>query len=281
MRPVSLTLNFYFSLPYIITMKFNVSKYLQRIGINDPPDKSFSFLIKLHRAHMITVPFENLSIHQKESIVLIKDFLYNKIVMNRRGGFCYELNYLFSQLLKSLGYEVKIISARVFSKSGIPGPEYDHMALLVFCEGREWLCDIGFGDSFIEPVEFAPGTIKNDITGYYRITVSDDNYFLLSSSEDMLKWEDQYLFTSTERSVEEFMEMCRYHQTSPDSHFTRKRVCTLAAESGRITLTDDKLIITKDKIKYETPVERESSFKENLKKYFNISLDETEEIEKI
>jgi N-hydroxyarylamine O-acetyltransferase len=261
-------------------MKFNASKYLHRIGINYPPDMSLSFLIKLHYAHMMTVPFENLSIHLKEPIVLNKDELFNKIVTNGRGGFCYELNYLFSLLLESLGYNVKIISARVFSRGGIPGPEYDHMALIVFCEGKEWLCDTGFGDSFIEPVEFSPGKIKQDNTGYYRINISEDNYFLLSSSEDMIKWEEQYLFTSTERPVEEFIPMCRYHQTSPDSHFTLKRICTLAAESGRITLTDDKLIITKDKIKYETPVEGESTFKENLKKYFNISMNETAKIEK-
>src|SRR5215470_1616306 len=132
--------------------------YLERIHCHSlevgsragPP--SLPLLRRLHAAHMLAVPFENLSIHVGEPISLGVDALYDKIVRRRRGGFCYELNGLFAWLLRHLGFTVTLLSARVAQPDGGFTPEFDHLALVVpDIDGADWLADVGFGDSFHRP----------------------------------------------------------------------------------------------------------------------------------
>jgi len=97
----------------------------------------------LHLAHLLSAPFENLSIHWHEPIVLTDEALFQKIVLRQRGGFCYELNGLFASLLRTLGFQVEMLSAGVMNKRGEFGPEFDHMTLMVTLAER-WLVDVGF-----------------------------------------------------------------------------------------------------------------------------------------
>ena len=92
--------------------------YLQRIGISAPVAADAATLRVLHRAHQMAVPFENLSIHLSEPILLNEDDLVTKIVRNRRGGFCYELNGTFALLLETLGAQVTRAAARVHGAKG-------------------------------------------------------------------------------------------------------------------------------------------------------------------
>ena len=109
-----------------------MDRYIAKIGSSKhttgDPSKRLS---ELHYQHLVTVPFEDLSIHHNQPIELDVNRLYEKVIDCNRGGFCYELNSLFFHLLTHLGYKVSIISARIFDDQGVPGPEYDHMALLV------------------------------------------------------------------------------------------------------------------------------------------------------
>ena len=84
----------------------DISSYLRRIDYSGSREPSTDVLHKLHQAHLLTVPFENLDIHLGHPIVLGEAHLFNKIVNHRRGGFCYELNGLFAALLRELGFEV-------------------------------------------------------------------------------------------------------------------------------------------------------------------------------
>lgn len=98
------------------------------------------------------MPFENLDIHYHRPIKVTLHDLYWKIEIRERGGFCYELNGLLGALLQELGFQVKMISARVHKKDGNYSPEFDHMALLVKVEHDTYLVDIGFGSSSLEPL---------------------------------------------------------------------------------------------------------------------------------
>src|SRR5918911_3762110 len=129
----------------------DVEAYLERIDYRGPLEPTAETLRRLHVAHLLAVPFENLSIHAGEPIVLEDGALFDKVVARRRGGFCYELNGLFAALLRELGFNVGMLSAAVARREGGFGPEFDHMALLVTLEER-WLADVGFGDSFVEPL---------------------------------------------------------------------------------------------------------------------------------
>src|SRR5258708_6478096 len=129
----------------------DIETYLRRIEYAGPIDPNPETLRALHKAHMLTVPFENFDIHLRRPIILEEDRLLAKIVDQRRGGFCYELNGAFAALLTALGFKVAMLSAAVAHAAGGFSPPFDHMALLVEMDER-WLADVGFGDSFLEPL---------------------------------------------------------------------------------------------------------------------------------
>jgi len=250
----------------------DVKKYLERIAFRGNPAPDVDTLFRLHKSHLFSVPFENLDIHIGRKITLDIEKFYDKIVLNKRGGFCYELNGLFYALLVQLGFDVMMVSARVAGSKVAFGKDFDHMALIVNLKDQ-WLVDVGFGDSFILPVRLQAGLPQRQYGFFYTISAYDeDGYLKLSRSPENIEFKDQYIFKLKERSLEEFSEMCVYNQTSPTTMFTQKRICTLAAEDGRYTLSDLKFIITKDGAKEETILNNEEEFTNTLKRYFNIVL---------
>src|SRR6476646_9695089 len=112
-----------------------VVAYLDRVGVTTPAAGDAAGLRTLHRAHQLTVPFENLSIHLAEPISLDEGDLLAKILTRRRGGFCYELNGAFALLLEALGAQVTRVAARVYGGEGKLGPLFDHLALVVWLPG--------------------------------------------------------------------------------------------------------------------------------------------------
>lgn len=221
----------------------NVPAYLDRIGYKGPVTPNAETLCSLHRAHMFTVPFENLDIGLGRKIICDENRFLHKIVNEHRGGFCYEMNGAFAALLRALGFQVTLLSARVSGDDGSDGPEYDHLGLQVELE-QPWLADVGFGDSFVEPLRLEPGLEQEQFGRRYRIAASESGFHLEANADGA--WTKQYLFTLQPRQLSEFAGMCHYHQTSPDSPFTHKRVCSLATPNGRITVSGDKLIETRN-----------------------------------
>lgn len=219
-----------------------IEPYLKRIVYNGPLTPTAGTLRDLQVAHLLAVPFENLSIHSDETIVLDDDALFTKIVEKRRGGFCYEMNGLFAALLRALGFEVSMLSAGVSKAEGGFGPEFDHMALLVTLDQR-WLVDVGFGDSFLEPLLMDERGEQEQANGRYRIVAADE-HLILERRRDAEDWQRQYRFTLQPHEYADYGEMCLYHQTSPDSHFTKGRICSLATHDGRLTLSGMRLITT-------------------------------------
>lgn len=249
----------------------NATEYLQRIKYNGPLDLSQKTLESLHLAHLFAVPFENLDIHLNRPIVLDDERLFRKIVEDRRGGFCYELNSVFAQLLRSLGFNVTMLSGGVMSENGNFGPNFDHMTLMIEMKER-WLVDVGFGDSFRMPVRLDERGEQKQGNDSYRIDSDGESltYLRFLSGE----WRPQYLFTLEPRELSDYEEMCRYHQTSPKSHFTRKRVCTLATPEGRITLSDRRLITTVGGERTERELTGEEEYQSVLRDHFGVAIKE-------
>ena len=220
----------------------DIAAYLQRIAYTGSIAPTWQTLHDLHVAHLLTVPFENLSISRDEPIVLDEERLFDKIVTRRRGGFCYELNGLFSALLRALGFNVTRLSAGVMSAAGHFGPEFDHMTLLVSLD-RPWLADVGFGDSFREPLLFELSVEQPQADRVYRLT-AQDGYTILQERNGRDPWTDQYRFTLQPHALGDYEAMCHYHQTSPQSSFTQRTICTLPRPDGRVTLANRRLILT-------------------------------------
>lgn len=189
-----------------------------------------------------------------------------------RGGFCYELNSLFAWLLRELGFDVKMLSARVVGDDGRPGPEFDHMTLVVHLGEGDWLADVGFGESFTEPVAFDPAPPSFAGAAGYRMARREPSGLALERRRPDGTWTPQYLFSLRVRGVEEFESMCLHHQTSPESHFTRKRLCTLATPQGRLTLTGLRLVESGPGFRQETQLAGETEWRCKLAELFGIEL---------
>lgn len=220
----------------------NTTSYLERINYRGPVELTAETLRALQVAHLLAVPFENLSIHSGEPIVLEDEKLFDKIVNRRRGGFCYELNGLFAALLRELGFKVDMLSAGVTDGKGGFGPDFDHMVLLVELEDR-WLVDVGFGDSFIEPLLLDEREDQVQGERAYRI-VPDGTHLIMMQRIGSGDWQPQYRFSLQPYKYADYVDRCRYHQTSPESHFTKGRLCSRATESGRVTLSELRFITT-------------------------------------
>src|SRR4051812_29798863 len=162
----------------------------------------------------MSVPFENLSIHAGEPIVLEDEALFAKIVGRARGGFCYEANGLFAALLRALGFEVAMLSAEVANAEGGFSQPFDHMALMVSLE-RRWLADVGFGDSFVEPLPLDDDGEHVQGRRAYRVTRGGDYRVVQRREVEGGEWKAQYRFTLRPHVYADFEERCRYQQTSP------------------------------------------------------------------
>ena len=222
----------------------NVKAYLERIDYRGALVPDAETLRGLQVAHLLAVPFENLSIHAGEPVVLDDEALFDKIVERRRGGFCYEANGLFAALLRALGFDVTMLSAGVAKGEEGFGPDFDHMTLVVTLEQR-WLVDVGFGDSFREPLLLDERGEQVQGRRAYRI-VADGEHLIMMQREGVGEWQAQYRFTTQPHAYPDYAEMCRYHQTSPQSHFTRARICSRATPDGRVTLSEMRLIETSE-----------------------------------
>jgi len=255
----------------------NVETYLERIGYRGSTKPTAEVLKSMHRAHLLTVPFENLDIALGVPIELDLDAFFEKIVVRRRGGFCYELNGLFGWLLRELRFPVAMLSARVLDGGRI-GPDFDHMLLLVRLEDR-LIADVGFGDSFLEPV---PMDGDEHVEGDRTYRVAETEWALtLERLSPGTEWEPQYAFNGAPRRLADFAEMCRWQQTSPESHFTQKTICSLPTPHGRITLANDRWIDTKDGRREERKVESHDEYRDLLRTRFGIELDAGAPIERL
>jgi N-hydroxyarylamine O-acetyltransferase len=246
----------------------DVRAYLNRINYDGPLEPTAETLRQLHLSHLRTVPFENLSIHAGEPIVLADEALFQKIITRRRGGFCYELNGLFASLLRAMGFEVAMLSAQVATAEGAFSPDFSHMTLIVTLEER-WLADVGFGDSFIEPLLLERREPQAQGDRAYRI-VSDGERLVMQRADTSDEWKPQYRFTLQPFQYPDYFEMCEYHQTSPLSHFTKARICSLLTPQGRISLSEMCLITTEGGERREHTAITQEEYAELLRKHFGV-----------
>lgn len=259
--------------------RLNIKAYLERINYQGSLEPSAETLRQLQLAHLLSVPFENLSIHVGQPIVLEDEALFAKIVEGRRGGFCYEANGLFAALLRALGFDVVMLSAGVARASGGFGPDFDHMALMVRLE-RRWLVDVGFGDSFCEPLLLDTPGEQTQGRRAYRI-LPDGDRLILMQREAGDEWQAQYRFTLQAYEYADYAEMCRYHQTSPQSTFTQRRVCSLATRDGRVTLSEMRFITTSETGgRQERVLSNEEEYATTLRERFDIVLTSWRKMEK-
>jgi len=253
----------------------NVVTYLERIHHTRHVKPDADTLCELQLAHMQNVPFENLDIGLKRVIQINEPDIWNKLVVNKRGGFCYELNGLFAWLLKQIGFDVTYLNARDYHEADDTfGIDFDHLVLMVRIpnESTRWLVDVGWGDTFTQPLDIDNLEWQEQDLRAYRLEPFRDGYQLWQRGYGE-KIERQYYFDLIPHQFPaEYEATCHYHQTSPQSIFTRNRIISRLTEDGRISLDNDRLIITAHGQRQEDPLQNEEEFHELLKKHFDIVL---------
>jgi N-hydroxyarylamine O-acetyltransferase len=253
----------------------NLEKYLRRIGYvgNDLPTANLETLRVLHYAHMHHVPFENLDIHYGTYIKVDLEEFYKKIVDNNRGGFCFELNGLFNWALRALGFDVTMLAAAVINDEGNYGIPLGHLTNLVTLEGKQWLVDVGFGDNFVYPLEFVLDKVQVQKGRYYRLSqLNATDYQYSVSDNEGETYKHWWRFTFVPRQLADFSEACYYMQTSPKTHFTHNRVCSISTPEGRLTLSDLSLKTRQGKEQTVVKLADEQAFNQALNDNFGIVL---------
>ena len=242
-----------------------VWKYLAHIHYTGSMKPTIDVLAELQRCHTLSVPFENLSVFGREKIVLSKDWLFDKILRRHRGGFCYELNRMFSLLLDYFGFKHELHAASVFDyKTGSLGPP-SHVILSINIENEIWVSDVGFGFCTFPPLRLN-GLLDNQVihgSGSDRIRKHGDQYIFeqriqtfvdefgheegpmeqfTCEDRDDPQWVPRYKFNLNPKTIDDFQDMLLFHQTDARSPFTHDRLCTLAKPWGRLTLSGSKLV---------------------------------------
>lgn len=246
----------------------NVIKYLERIDYTGVIDVKDDVLTRLHKQHVHQVPFENLDIYYKRGFDLNIERVYKKIINDMRGGFCYELNLLFSWLLNEIGFSSRIIASRIFNEVGILGPEFDHMSVYVKTK-KEFLLDVGYGDLFVTPIEITSG-VQSDGRNYFRIDKWNQQEYLVSMSPDGVNFSKRYTFSLDVVKAEDFDIICLDKQTNPDSYFVKNVICTKPTETGRVTIFNNKLVEKEGELRIEKPIQTNESLIGYLKSKFGI-----------
>ncbi|MGG1071505.1 arylamine N-acetyltransferase [Priestia megaterium] len=235
----------------------NINYYFSRFLAKKPDSPTYQSLAALQNKHMLHVPFENLDVLSQTPIIIDLERIFQKVIVNLRGGFCYELNGLFGWLLKESGYEVSYISATVKKPDGTWTIEGSHATNLVTIENQPYIVDVGFGDSVRKPMPLN-GEVVRDVSGSYRMTNVAEHMYDLQRWEDDV-WKTLYRVSTLPKKLTDFTPMCEFNQTSADSPFVHKRLVTIATPTGRITLSGETLTVTDGEKKTKRNVSEEET----------------------
>lgn len=267
-------------IPMAISEK--IQAYLQRIGYAGPINTSVETLSRLQECHLHTVPYENLDILLRKPLSLEIDDLFEKMVVHKRGGYCFELNALFGWLLKELGFSVVNLFARFWRDEPNPPPKRRHHVLRVEAEGKHYLCDVGVGGIVPRrPIVIEEGLEQQQGDEHYRMERDEAFGWYLcewkghSDSTDGA-WRPIYSFTDEPQLAKDFIMASYWCEHAPESIFTQSAMIAIRTNEGRNTVAGREFRIFKGTDVHTFVPENEEEYRTALQTYFGIILDSIE-----
>jgi N-hydroxyarylamine O-acetyltransferase len=218
---------------------------MERVAFTGELRPSAECLRELHLAHATNVPFENIEVLMGRPMPLDIESLWKKLVIDRRGGYCFEQNTLFAAVLETIGFHVLRLAARV--QMGAVGirPRL-HMLLAVEADGRRWLCDVGFGgEALLLPIAWLPGETAEQFAWKYRLMEEEPASIKQSYLLQMWRpegWVDLYSFTMEEQHAVDYEVANYYTATHPDAFFRKQLMVHLPGPEVRVTLFGRRLM---------------------------------------
>ena len=216
----------------------NANRYLERIGMH-PTDVShtYEFLKKLQQNHICFVPYENLDILNGKPIDLSGEALFEKIVENYRGGYCFELNGAIAHLLQELGFETKCYFGR-FLKGEKEIPVRRHRVVVTECEGKRYVIEVGIGiEAPRAPLLLEEGIEQACSNGTFRFTRDDFLGWVLNEKVGD-EWKPYYSFTEEEQLDIDFIQPSFYCEKHPASPFNKSPMVAIKTPNGRRAIND-------------------------------------------
>ena len=219
---------------------FDLPRYFRRINYTGPAAVDSATLHAIMRHQLFSVPFENLDVQAGQVVSLVPDEINDKILHQGRGGYCYEVNGLFAMALEALGISYRFVAARpMFYPVRRPKT---HMALVAEVDGRQWLCDLGFGSYGIRaPIALDElGTdIKQDFDTFKLTRDAHGEYLLQAKVEG--EWCNQYGFDLSPQEWIDFVPANYLNSTHPDAIFVQKLLILQHRPEGRVILLGNML----------------------------------------
>lgn len=214
-----------------------LEKWLDRIGYEktDLLVPSVETLAKIQYAHVTHVPYENLDILNGSPLSLDIDTLYDKIVIQRRGGYCFEINALYEAMLKEAGFITESLFARYLR--GTSGMQMRrHRVIRVYIDHESYIADAGIGQSAPRlPVRLIENNVQEICNETYRCILDPVLGYVLQDLHEG-QWRDFFSFTSEPQHEIDFLAASFWCEKSPDSPFNKQRMISIKAPDGRITL---------------------------------------------
>lgn len=224
---------------------FPLKEYRRRIHDSGTLKPDLATVARLMRQQLLHIPFENIDVLNGLGISLDSKTLVDKLIRQRRGGYCFELNGLFAMVLDELGVSYRMLAARPLV--GDSNRPKTHMALAVELDNKLWLCDLGYGRYGIrQPVDLEQLNVKiQQQDDFYRLTRNSEGIYLLEAEVDG-QWLAQIEFDLVPQRWIDFAPANHYTSTHPDSIFVKQLVAIVYTERGRKILTGDYFKIIDD-----------------------------------
>ena len=255
-------------------------RYAERIGYQGARTPTEDVLCGIHLAHATTVPFENLDIHLGVRIRLEPEHVFDKLVVRRRGGYCFEQNTLLLEMLRSIGFRVRPLAGRVTYGAQVVRPR-THMLLVLEVGGRPFLADVGFGThNFLGALPFeldVEHTIHGEKFRVRQIAPSPESgmitHFAVDARVDEDEaWTNLYVFTLEEQHPVDFAMASWFTSTYPESVFVTTKIVSRPEIGRRFRLVDRELR-THDAGKIETrTIESDEAYRAVLRDTFGLEL---------
>jgi N-hydroxyarylamine O-acetyltransferase len=198
---------------------FDLDAYFERIGYKGARALTIDTVAGIHLRHAQTIPFENLNPFFRWPVRLDLQSLAQKLVRDRRGGYCFEHNLLLSQVLTRLGFRVRNLAARVLWN--VPDGTVtarSHMLLLIDLNGRRHVADVGFGGmTLTAPLRLEVDVEQTTPHEPFRLTASGDGFVMQASVAG--SWKSLYRFDLQEQLLADYEVTNWYLSNHPSSHF--------------------------------------------------------------
>jgi N-hydroxyarylamine O-acetyltransferase len=205
----------------LTTTSANLASYLQRIGFAGDARPDLSTLRRIHRLHLAAIPYENLDVQLGHRVGFDLAAIHRKLVLNRRGGWCYEMNGIMAWALEQIGFRVTRLAGAVIRDTVGESSIGSHLALCVHLD-EPYLADVGFGDGLIEPTPISVGAFRQDVFDF-RLERIDESWWRFHNQPH--GGAPRFDFELREAPQERLATRCDWLQSAPDSPFVQNAVC--------------------------------------------------------